>query len=176
DEATASLLLRRALAADAGGPDAVERHRLLTAWLALRAGRWAQAKAIVGQTEPAPGSRAAAVRHALVLGLARRDGDVAGLADAWAAAEPEVLAAEPDLLLVEPWTEIAVAAARLEHSELARRPLDALGRVVESLGRPALWVVPLEWGRLVTAIAAIDPEAADAAASALAAVEPVEPV
>jgi DNA-binding CsgD family transcriptional regulator len=176
DEATASLLLRRALAADAGGPDAVERHRLLTAWLALRAGRWAQAKAIVGQTDPAPGSRAAAVRHALVLGLARRDGDVAGLADAWTAAEPEVLAAEPDLLLIEPWTEIAVAAARLEHSELARRPLDALGRVVESLGGPALWLVPLEWGRLVTAVAAIDPEAADAAASALAEVEPVEPV
>jgi DNA-binding CsgD family transcriptional regulator len=176
DEATASLLLRRALAADAGGPDAVERHRLLTAWLALRAGRWAQAKAIVGQTSPPPGSRAAAVRHALALGLARRDGDVAGLADAWAAAEPEVLAAEPDLLLIEPWTEIAVAAARLEHSELARRPLDALGGVVAGLDAPPLWAVPLEWGRLVMAIAAIDPDAADAAASALAQLTPVDPV
>lgn len=175
DDATATLLLRRALASGAGGPDAVERHRLLTAWLALRAGRWAQAKAIVGQTAPEPGSRAAAVRHALALGLARRDGDVAGLADAWKAAEPEVLAAEPDLLLIEPWTEVAVAAARLEHSELARRPLDVLGRVVDGLGRPPLWAVPVAWGRLLVAVAAIDLPAADAAAVALAEVEPVAP-
>jgi len=176
DEPTASLLLRRAEAAGAGGPNAEDRHRLLAAWVALRSGRWAQVRGAIDATSPSPGSRDAVLRHALAAGLARREGDVAGLADAWSAAESDVLSAEPDLLLIEVWTEIAVSAARLEHSELARRPLDALGRVVDSLDRPPLWAVPLEWGRLLVSVAAIDQDGAAEAATALAEIEPVSPV
>lgn len=175
NEATASLLLRRAVASGVGGERAETRHRLLAAWVAMRTGRWAQARSAIAAASPAPGSRDEVVRHALRLGIARREGDVAGLADAWRAAEPDVLTAEPDLLLLEVWTEVAVSAARLEHAELAQRPLDVLGRVVDGLGRPALWSVPLEWGRLVAAVAAIDPAGASDAAASLADLEPVSP-
>lgn len=174
DEATATLLLRRAAAADAGGSLARRHHGLLAAWVALRAGRWNEARAARAEAGPAGTGRDAVLAHALDAGLARRDGDVAALADAWTRAEVEVLGAEPDLVLLEVWLELAAAAARLEHGALARRQVDALAAVVEGLGSPALWAVPLEWGRVVVAVAAVEPDAASEAADRLAALSPVE--
>lgn len=175
DEATAALLLRRAMAAEAGGPLVRRHHGLLAAWVALRAGRWNEARAARAAAGPAGSGRDAVLAHALDAGLARRDGDVAALADAWTRAEVEVLGAEPDLVLLEVWLELAAAAARLEHGELARRQVEALAAVVEGLGSPALWAVPLEWGRVVVAVAAVEPEATAAAAERLAALSPVDP-
>jgi len=174
DLATAELLLRRAEASGAGGPLAAARHQLLSAWVALRVGRWAQARAAVQGAQPAEGSRDAIIRHALLAALARRDGDVASLTDVWRSAESEVLAGEPDLLLLDLWVEIAAAAARLEHAELARRQVEALATIVDGLGAPPLWAVPQAWGRLVVAVAAIDPIGAHEAADALVGLVPVD--
>jgi DNA-binding CsgD family transcriptional regulator len=175
DAATAGHLLERALAAGVGGPAAADRHRLLLAWVGMRTGRYepavAELRRLAGTGSPAatlPG-RERLLAAALSAGIARRSGDIARLREAWSDAEPVLARQAVDLFGLEPVEELLVAAARLRHHQRVAPMLDTLAGIVDRLGRPAGWAVPVGWVRLQLAVATEDTAAAAAAAGELAA-------
>lgn len=169
DAATAEYLLDRALATGVGGPVAADRHRVLLAWVGMRTGRYdravAELRRLAGASLP---GRERLLVAALSAGIARRSGDIARLRAAWEVAEPVLARQAVDLFQIEPVEELLVAAARLRHRERLAPVLDTLAQIVDRLGSPAAWAVPVGWIRLQVAVAAEDPPAAQAAAGELA--------
>jgi DNA-binding CsgD family transcriptional regulator len=165
DVATAADLLTR----DPGSGAAAVRHRLLRAFVWLRAGRYDAAIAVTRDGfEPHLGRDrllAAAVRA----GLARRAGDIARLRDAWSAVEPVLARRAVDLFQLEALEELLAAAARLRHHRRIAPVLDELTRIVDDLGRPPTWAVAHGWLVLQLALADDDVSATRRAATDLAA-------
>ncbi|MBG0564141.1 helix-turn-helix transcriptional regulator [Actinoplanes aureus] len=171
DVASAEDLLVRAGAAGVGGPVAVERHRLLLAWVRMRTGRYDTALAELRRPAGAdPPGRDRLLRAALAAGVARRRGDIAGLRDAWSGVEPLLARRTADLWLVEVVEELAVAAARLRRLARVEPVLELLDGILTGLDRPVAWAVSLDWVRLQTAIVTEDEDAAAEVAGRLAAV------
>lgn len=172
DAATAEALLEDAVAAGVGGPVAVQRHRLLLAWVRLRAGRFDTAV-----TELAAAGRGAGPGRDRLLcavleaGLARRSGDIARLRAAWSRAEPVLARRAVDVLQTEALEELLVGAARLRQTQRVRPVLAVLEAGIRGLGDPPAWVVALGWVRLQLAIVADDAAAAAAEAAQLAAID-----
>jgi DNA-binding CsgD family transcriptional regulator len=173
DTATAEHLLERALNTTVGGPVARNRHRLLLAWVRLRAGRYDTALAELHRLAgvPLPG-RDRLVFACLTAGIARRRGDIAQLRAAWGLAEPVLARRAVDLFQLEMIEELLVAAARLRHHRRITPILDDLGAVVDRLGGPPAWAVSLGWIRLQVAVVGEDQPAAAAAAGHLGDLEP----
>ncbi len=171
DSATAEHLLERAGAqgpANIGGPVAVERHRLLLAWVRMRVGRYDTAVAELrrlGESQ-LPG-RERLLRAAVSAGIARRSGDIARLRDAWTEAEPALARRAVDLFTVEIVEELLVAAVRLRRPQHVAPVLDTLDQIVAGLGRPPAWAVTVGWIRLQLAVSAEDADGAAAAAQEL---------
>jgi DNA-binding CsgD family transcriptional regulator len=173
DAATAEMLLLRAIGSGAGGPAAAPRHRLLLAWVRLRAGRFDTAVAeLAGGAPSAVNGRDRLLVAALEAGLARRSGDIARLRSAWAHAEHVLARRAVDLFHVEPLEELLVAATRLRQAKRLEPVLAALDAALDGLGRPAAWQVALGWARLQIAIAGEDDPAAAEEAARLARLEP----
>jgi len=173
DFSRAERMLADTLARDVGGPALAMRHQLLMAWVAVRAGRWAQAEAVLDATKAESlGTRERLLRSAVEAALARRAGDIARLGTAWEDAEPALLRAQPGLFSLEPLAELAIAGARLGAADRARAQLAAIGAIVDRLGKPALWALPLAWAQLESAIAGNDADAVGDAAAAVGAIEP----
>jgi DNA-binding CsgD family transcriptional regulator len=160
DVASAERLLTRALAQQVGGPAAAGRHRLLLAWVRLRAGRYDTA--VIEATLPVSTGRDRLLRAALQAGIARRSGDVARLRDAWTEVEPTLARRAVDVSMVEAVEELAVAAARLRRTVRVEPVLDLLDAMVGQLGQA--WQVAAGWVRLQVAIAEEDADAAAAVA------------
>jgi DNA-binding CsgD family transcriptional regulator len=171
DAASAEHLLRRAMAAEVGGPVSAERHRLLLAWVHLRTGRYDTAVAEVRRLADAqlPG-RERLLLAARAAGVARRSGDIGRLRDTWAGVEQTLARRAVDLSQLEAVEELLVAAARLRQQRRAAPVLATLTEAVAGLGRPPAWAVALGWTALQVAIAAEDTGAAEAAAAELDAV------
>ncbi|MBX6358221.1 MAG: helix-turn-helix transcriptional regulator, partial [Micromonosporaceae bacterium] len=171
DAATAQHLLDRALATGVGGPVAVDRHRLLLAWVRMRVGRYdtavAELRRLAGAQLP---GRERLLLAAVAAGLARRSGDIARLREAWTGVEQAVARGAVDLFSIEPVEELAVAAARLRRQAGVLPVLDGLSQVVATLGQPAAWAVALGWIHLQIGVAGDDPAAVTAAAEQLASV------
>jgi len=169
DVPTAEHLLHRALETGTGGPVATGRHRLLRAWVHLRAGRYDTAVAEVRRLRGArlPG-RDRLVLAALVAGLARRSGDVARLREAWRLAEPVLARRTVDLLHAEPTEELLVAGARLHQHQRLAPVLERLDAIVTDLGAPPAWAAVTAWTRLQVAVATDDAAATATAAARLA--------
>jgi DNA-binding CsgD family transcriptional regulator len=169
DAASAEHLLARALRAGIGGPVAAQRHRLLLAWVRLRAGRHDTAVTELGRLAgtPLPG-RENLLASALAAGLARRSGDIARMREAWSAVEPVLARRVVDLFQLEQAEELAVAAARLRQFARVAPVIEALGETIDRLGRPPAWLVSLGWLRLQTAIAGDDAASAAEAAGSIA--------
>jgi DNA-binding CsgD family transcriptional regulator len=169
DTASAEHLLSRAVPIGVGGPVAVERHRLLLAWVRLRSGRYDTAVAELGRlSEAALPGRERLLLAALAAGVARRSGDIAKLREAWASVEPVLARRTVDLFAIEAMEELAVAAARLRHDAKMGPSLDDLDGIVARLGGPAAWAVCAGWIRVQVAIATEDADAAAVAAAAIA--------
>jgi DNA-binding CsgD family transcriptional regulator len=169
DVASAEYLLDRALTTGAGGPVAVQRHRLLLAWVRMRAGRYDTAVAELARLSQAELSgRDRFLLVAISAGVARRSGDVARLRDAWIAVEPVLARRAVDLFGVEAVEELAVAATRLRRYARVAPVLDALDRIVAALGQPPAWAVAVGWIRMQVAIADEDAGAAAAVAARMA--------
>jgi DNA-binding CsgD family transcriptional regulator len=169
DVASAEYLLDRALATGAGGPVAAQRHRLLLAWVRMRAGRYDTAVAELARLPQAELSgRDRFLLVAISAGVARRSGDVARLRDAWIAVEPVLARRAVDLFGVEAVEELAVAATRLRRYARVAPVLDALDRIVAALGQPPAWAVAVDWIRMQVAIADEDAGAAAAVAARMA--------
>jgi DNA-binding CsgD family transcriptional regulator len=171
DAATGERLLERAIAAGTGGPALGTRHRLLLAWVRLRAGRYDTATAAVRESPDALQPRDRLVRTALVAGLGRRSGDVAAMREAWPDVQDHLARRAVDLLTLELVEELAVTAARLRMRRNADALLGAVEAAIAAIGSPATLAVPLAWTRLQVAAVTDDEAEAGAAAAALAAVE-----
>jgi len=170
DTGTAEHLLSRALAAGTGGPAGVDRHRLLLAWVRMRAGRYDTANAELRRVAALPLSgRDRILAAAIAAGIARRCGDIARLRDTWAGVEQVLARRTVELFQLEAVEELVVAAARLRQLQRIAPVLDELAAIVDRLGRPAAWLVTLGWVRLAVAIASDDENAAVNEPAAMAA-------
>jgi DNA-binding CsgD family transcriptional regulator len=168
DVASAEYLLGRAQDTGLGGPVAAVRHRLMLAWVRLRAGRYDTAVTELARLSDAalPG-RERFLRTAISAAVARRSGDIARLRDAWSGVEPVLARRTVDLFTVEAMEELAVAATRLRRYARVAPVLDTLDGIVADLGHPAAWRVSVGWIRLQVAIAEEDAGAAAGVAGSL---------
>jgi DNA-binding CsgD family transcriptional regulator len=167
DAATAERLLERALAPRILGPVMQTRHRLLLAWVRLRAGRYDTASTVLRETrDTALPGRERLLRTALQAGLARRSGDVAAMREAWPAVQEHLARRAVDLLAVELVEELAVTAARLRQRRNTEALLTALDEAAQRLDPRTPWRVQIAWTRLQVAAATDDAEDAATAAAA----------
>jgi DNA-binding CsgD family transcriptional regulator len=173
DAAIADRLLADAVQDGRGGPAAIQRHRLLLAWVRMRAGRFDTAVAELAAIGPAARSgRDRLLCAVLQGGLARRSGDVARLREAWAQAEQALARRTVDLLQLEPLEELLTAAVRLRQQQRITPVLAALDDAVTGLGRPVAWVVALGWLRLQLAVVAEDADGVAIEAEQLSGLRP----
>ena len=164
-------VLRRAMSAGLGGKTATTRHTLLLAFLATMRGHTRDAHALLGSAgvgrlalEPRDELFAAAA----VMGLARRESDLAALRNGWSRAREALLRHPVDLYVLLPLGELAVAAARLCEQWWIEPHLDQAEVLLAELGQPVLWRVPLHWYGTHAAIAGESPEEARRHVSVLA--------
>ncbi|MCI0685927.1 MAG: helix-turn-helix transcriptional regulator [Sporichthyaceae bacterium] len=161
DASTAEHLLTRALATGAGGPAGADRHRLLLAWVRMRAGRYDTAQAELRRVAGQPLSgRDRILAAAIAAGIARRSGDIARLRDTWSGVEQVLARRTVELFQLEAVEELVVAAARLRQRQRIAPVLDQLAAIVDQLGRPPAWSVTLGWVTFAVALAGADDTAA----------------
>jgi DNA-binding NarL/FixJ family response regulator len=143
------------------------RHRLLTAWLDLRAGRLTDARKDLTAAAAVPAQRRDAVlAAAIAMGLARRAGDAKALRATWHRVAPEVAGADVELLLLDAWGELSVGAALV--SAIERDSIvEAMTAAAARAGSPAWCQAVQQWWRLQRAIVADDHRLAAAAAAEL---------
>ncbi|WP_084597739.1 helix-turn-helix transcriptional regulator [Micromonospora chokoriensis] len=166
----AERVLHRALGAGVGGPLMARRHRLLQAWILMVRGevhdaaeRLATVTLDGRQLESRDQLFAAAIR----MGIGRRNSDLGALKRGWGQALEAVVRHPVDLFTLLPLGELAIAGARL--GDLARlEPYLQQGRsLLDRLGNPPLWSVPLHWSGLHAAILTGEPAVADEHVAAL---------
>jgi DNA-binding CsgD family transcriptional regulator len=147
------------------------RHRLLLGWVKMLDGQLAAASTDVSATgderlhEEKKTSDATLHRRdelwaaTLRTGIARRTGD-SGAIQRYAYAAMEVLAEYAiDVFSLLPLGELWVAAARLRQLDRIQHALDEAFAVLQRLGNPPLWSVPLHWAGVHAGILANSPEA-----------------
>jgi DNA-binding CsgD family transcriptional regulator len=136
------------------------RHRLLQGWVRMQDGQLPAAAADVATTVGADLHRRDALwAAALQTAIARRSGDSGAVQKHWYAAMEVLSEHSVDLFSLFPLAELWVAAARVHQLDRLRHPLaDAFG-LLESLGNPLLWSVPLHWAGVHAGILANDPGA-----------------
>ncbi|MET8525996.1 LuxR C-terminal-related transcriptional regulator [Micromonospora sp. NPDC005172] len=166
----AERVLHRAQAAGVGGPLMARRHRLLQAWILMVRGQTlaaAERLATVTADERPLESRDLLFAAALRMGIARRTSDLGALKREWGPALEAVVRHRVDLFTLLPLGELAIAGARL--GDVARlAPYLREGRaLLDRLGAPTLWSVPLHWSGLHAAILTGEPAAADDHVAAL---------
>jgi DNA-binding CsgD family transcriptional regulator len=138
----------------------VHRHRLLQGWVRMQDGQLAAAAADVATTEGADLHRRDALwAAALQTAIARRSGDSGAVQKHWYTAMEVLSEHTVDLFSLFPLAELWVAAARVHQLDRLRHPLADAFRLLESLGNPLLWSVPLHWAGVHAGILAGDPGA-----------------
>ncbi|MGH3832014.1 MAG: LuxR C-terminal-related transcriptional regulator [Pseudonocardiaceae bacterium] len=163
-------VLDRALARGAGGSFARTRCELLLAWAAMLRGDTALARCWMAGAVPESGvlePRDELFATALAVGLARRESDIPALRAGWAAARAAMVRHPADLFSLLPLGELAVAAARLGDFDRVAPQLRQAWTLLERLGEPPLWAVPLHWYGLHAAFLREQPDAAEPHAAAL---------
>ncbi|MDQ4031525.1 MAG: LuxR C-terminal-related transcriptional regulator [Actinomycetota bacterium] len=147
--------LRRAVAAKLGGRPAHPRHLLLHGWMAMVRGKLEVAHRTLERVThqfTALEPRDEVVAAALAVGLARRKGDAAALRSAWRRARCALVRHPIDLYMLQPLGELAIAAARSNELESVAPHLKEAENLLDKLGNPVLWAVPLHWYQLHAAI------------------------
>lgn len=157
-------VLERAIAGGLGARLMSRRHLLLRAWIRMARGRTAAAAdcrsaAVAGATALEP--RDLLFATALEVGIARRNSDLAGMHRSWGPAREAVMRHPVDLFTLLPLGELAVAAARLGEQARLDPHLREASRLLDRLGNPPLWAVPLHWSGVHAAILADQPAVAD---------------
>jgi DNA-binding NarL/FixJ family response regulator len=141
------------------------RQVLVKAWLDLRAGRLADARARLASAGDASVLRRDALLAATVTaGLVRRAGDEAARRVAWHRVSPVVAGADVEPLLLDAWGELSVAAATVAPVD-ADLIVTAMAEAVTRAGDPPWATAALAWWALqraaVTGAAALARDAAD---------------
>ncbi|MHA7264201.1 LuxR C-terminal-related transcriptional regulator [Arthrobacter sp. TMN-37] len=157
----AQSVLDAALAGGQGGPAARPRLTLLRAWTALQQDKPGEARLYAAEAVSGPGTlapRDGFFLTALEVALARRTGDVPALVAAWQRAREGILRVSIDLYLLLPLGELLVAGARLRDAERLEVQLAEAWSLLERLGHPPLWSVPLHWAAVQAALLAERPQ------------------
>src|SRR6185312_10065961 len=141
--------LQRALAQCHGGRAAQPRHRLLHGWVLMARGRVDLARRALTAAGPATSGslepRDELLAAALAVALARRAHDPGALAAAWGRARDALVRHPVDLTTLFQLGELAVATAQLGEEGWLVAHLAEADDLLDRLGRPALWSVPLHW-------------------------------
>jgi DNA-binding CsgD family transcriptional regulator len=136
------------------------RHRLLLGWVRMQDGQLASAAADIASTADATLHRRDALwATALQTAIARRTGDSGAVQKHWYAAMEVLAEYSVDLFSLLPLGELWVAAARMRQVERLQHTLTEAFALLESLGNPVLWSVPLHWAGVHAGILANSPEA-----------------
>lgn len=148
-------------AARAGGDDLfAHRHRLLFGWVKMLDGQLASAGAdVAGLGDASLHRRDALWAAALRTGLARRSGDGGALPKNWYAAIEVLAEYAIDLYSLLPLGELWIAAARLRQVDRLQHTLDQAFALLEHVGNPVLWSVPLHWAGVHAGMLANSPQA-----------------
>lgn len=148
-------------------PFTAPRHRLLQAWLHVLDGQLAAAATAPTATDLH--RRDALWATAVQTAAARRGGDVGALQKHWNAGAEVLAEYALDLYALLPVGELWVAAVRLGVAGRMAHVVDAAFGLLERLGNPPLWAVPLHWAGVHAGILANDPAAVAPHGQALAA-------
>jgi DNA-binding CsgD family transcriptional regulator len=150
------------------GGDALfaHRHRLLLGWVRMLDGQLAAAGTdlTTGGDLTAAGDanlhrRDALWSAALRTGLARRAGDTGAMQRHWYTAMEVLAEYALDLFSLQPLGELWITAARLRHVDRLQHSLDEAFALLDRLGNPPLWSVPLHWSGVHAGILANSPDA-----------------
>jgi DNA-binding CsgD family transcriptional regulator len=136
------------------------RHRLLLGWVRMQDGQLAAAAADAAATADATLHRRDALwAAALQTAIARRSGDSGAVQKYWYAAMEVLAEYSMDLFSLLPLGELWVAAARMRQVDRLQHTITEAFALLESLGNPVLWSVPLHWAGVHAGILANSPEA-----------------
>lgn len=135
------------------------RHLLLCGWIKMQDGQLPSAGADVAAVSSAGLHRRDALwTAALQTAIARRSGDTGALQKHWYAAVEVLAECSLDLFALLPLGELWVAAARMRQVDQLQHTLDQAFALLNSLGNPPLWSVPLHWAGVHAGILANSPE------------------
>ncbi len=165
-----SVIGRAVHAAGDEGAFVIPRHRLLQGWVRMLDGHLGAAAADAGAVGTAGLHRRDALwAAALQTAIARRSGDTGAMAQHWYTAMEVLAEYSVDLFSLLPVGELWVAAARLRQVDRLGQVLAEAFGVLDALGNPVLWSVPLRWAGVHAGILANSPEAVAPHGQALAA-------
>ncbi|MGY4654364.1 isoniazid response ATPase/transcriptional regulator IniR [Mycobacterium sp. URHB0021] len=141
----------------------VHRHRLLLGWVRMQDGQLPAATsdvaAAVGSADSTLHRRDALWAAALQTAIGRRSGDSGAVQKHWYAAMEVLAEYSMDLFALLPLGELWVAAARLRQVDRLQHTLAEAFALLDSLGNPVLWSLPLHWAGVHAGILANSPEA-----------------
>ena len=147
----------------AGGQDenfVTHRHRLLLGWVRMQDGQLGSATADAAAADGETLHRRDALwAAALQTAIARRGGDAGAVQKHWYAAMEVLAEYSIDLFSLLPLGELWIAAARMRQVDRLAQPLAEAFGLLDSLGNPVLWSVPLHWAGVHAGILANSPEA-----------------
>ncbi|MBB3604913.1 DNA-binding CsgD family transcriptional regulator [Mycolicibacterium sp. BK556] len=160
DPVRARSVIARAVRTDRDTEDGLfgHRHRLLLAWTKMQDGQLTAAASDISGID---GSyrRDALWTQSLRTALARRGGDAGALQKHWYAAMEVLVEYSVDLFSLLPLGELWVASARLGQQDRLAPALEQAFGLLDSLGNPLTWSVPLRWAGVHAGILAGDPAA-----------------
>lgn len=137
------------------------RHRLLLGWVKMQDGQLAAAAADVSAVEAGSAlhRRDALWAAALRTAIARRSGDSGAVQKHWYAAMEVLAEYSIDLYSLLPLGELWVAGARMRQIDRLQHTLTEAFSLLDALGKPVLWSVPLHWAGVHAGILANSPAA-----------------
>lgn len=148
-----------ARAVRAGGDEAFgPRHLLLSGWIKMQDGQLPSAATDVAAAGADLHRRDSLWAAALQTAIARRSGDTGALQKHWYTAMEVLAECSIDLFVLLPLGELWVAAARMRHVDQLQHALNQAFSLLDSLGNPALWSIPLHWAGVHAGILANSPE------------------
>jgi len=134
------------------------RHRLLLGWVRMQDGQLSAAAA-AATADVTLHRRDALWAAALQTAIARRSGDSGAVQKHWYAAMEVLAEYSVDLFSLLPLGELWVAAARMRQVDRLQHTLTEAFDLLETLGNPPLWSVPLHWAGVHAGILANSPAA-----------------
>lgn len=162
DPVRARSIIGRAAGAGPGHGEVftAHRHRLLLGWTRMLDGQLNRAAADAAAVDSATLHRRDALwSAALRTAIARRAGDTGAMQQHWHTAIEVLAEYSMDLFSLLPLGELWVAAARLRLVDRLQHHLDDAMGLLDTLGRPPLWSVPLHWAGVHAGILANSPDA-----------------